>query len=95
MKKIIPLTLLLAFACEDNFKDNPESDLLFITSEGTFGDGNGSISVFQGNKKIQTIDNVGDVIQSLLIHQDKFQPPLQNDPWHFAFDAHLQVPSMR
>ena len=71
MKKIIPLTLLLAFACEDNFKDNPESDLLFITSEGTFGDGNGSISVFQGEEEIQTIDNVGDVVQSLLVHQDK------------------------
>ena len=71
MKKIIPLTLLLAFACEDNFKDNPESDLLFIASEGTFGDGNGSIAVFQGEEKIQTIDNVGDVVQSLLIYQDK------------------------
>ena len=71
MKKIIPLTLLLAFACEDNFKDNPESDLLFITSEGTFGDGNGTISVFQGEEEIQTIDNVGDVVQSLLVHQDK------------------------
>ena len=48
MKKIIPLMLLLAFACDDNFKDNPESYLVFIASEGTFGEGNGSISVFQG-----------------------------------------------
>ena len=56
MKKIIPLMLLLAFACDDNFKDNPESDLVFIASEGTFGDGNGSISVFQGEEKIQTIE---------------------------------------
>ena len=71
MKKIIPLMLLLAFACDDNFKDNPESDLVFIASEGTFGDGNGSISVFQGEEEIQTIENVGDVVQSLLIHQDK------------------------
>ena len=59
--------LLLAFACEDNFKDNSESDLVFIASEGTFGDGNGSISVFQGEEEIQTIENVGDVVQSLLI----------------------------
>ena len=72
MKYIIPLILLL-FSCEDNVTDNAESEefsLLFIASEGNFGSSNGSIEVFKGQEKIQTISNVGDVIQSILVFED-------------------------
>ena len=72
MKHIIPLILLL-FSCEDNVTENAESEentLLFIASEGNFGSSNGSIEVFKGQEKIQTISNVGDVIQSILVFGD-------------------------
>ena len=72
MKYIILLTLLL-FSCEDNLTENTESEdfsLLFIASEGNFGSGNGSIEVFKDKEKIQTVSNVGDVIQSILVFED-------------------------
>ena len=72
MKYIIPLTLLL-FSCEDNLTEDAESEelsLLFIASEGNFGSGNGSIEVFKDKEKIQTVSNVGDVIQSILVFED-------------------------
>ena len=65
------LTLLLfLFSCEDNVTEVGEFDLLFISSEGNFGAGDGSIEVFRGTEKIQTVENVGDVVQSILVHED-------------------------
>ena len=73
MKYLIPLILLLIFSCENNITENSESEefsLLFIASEGNFGSSNGSIEVFKGDEKIQTVNNVGDVIQSILVFED-------------------------
>ena len=71
MKHLMPLTLLLLlFSCEDNVTEVEEFDLLFISSEGNFGAGDGSIEVFKGLEKIQTVENVGDVVQSILVHED-------------------------
>ena len=78
MKYIIPLTLLL-FSCEDNLTENAESEefsLLFIASEGNFGSSNGSIEVFKDKEKIQTVSNVGDVIQSILVSGLRETPTL-------------------
>jgi len=72
MRYLIPIVLLL-FSCEDNITGNTESEkfsLLFIASEGNFGSSNGSIEVFKDEQKIQTVSNVGDVIQSILVFED-------------------------
>ncbi len=72
MKYIIPIFLLL-FSCEDNVTENAESQdfsLLFIASEGNFGSSNGSIEVYKEQEKIQTVSNVGDVVQSILVFED-------------------------
>ena len=45
-------------------------DLLFVACEGNFGSGDGSIEVFRGQEKIQTLNNVGDVVQSILVFED-------------------------
>ena len=55
-KLILFLSILtIHFNCEDVSinKDNNSKELLFIASEGNFGQGNGSISVFRENEKIQ------------------------------------------
>ena len=72
MKYLIPLTLLLLlFSCEDNLTELEEFDLIFISTEGNFGAGDGSINeVFKGLEKIQIVENVGDVVQSMLVHED-------------------------
>ena len=75
MKKIILLFFILAYSCEDNANDNDvvndNLNLIFIASEGSYGDSDGSITVFNNNEKIQTVENIGDVVHSILIHEDK------------------------
>ena len=69
----ILISLLFIFiSCDNSINKSPEitSRLLFIASEGNFGQGNGSISVFKDEKKIQSIDNIGDVVQSILVYDD-------------------------
>ena len=75
MKKITLLLFILAYSCEDNANDNDivndNLNLIFIASEGSYGDSDGSITVFNNNEKIQTVENIGDVVHSILIHEDK------------------------
>ena len=70
MKYLIPLISLLIFSCEDKINENEELNLLFVASEGNFGSSDGSIEVFRGKEKIQTVNNVGDVVQSILVFED-------------------------
>ena len=70
MKNIFLLLLLILFSCEDSINQEQNPSLTFISSEGTYGNGDGSISVFSNNEKIQTIDNIGDVVQSILVEDD-------------------------
>jgi hypothetical protein len=68
------ITLLFIFVGCDNSltksSDEDSSKLLFIASEGNFGQGNGSISVFKDGEKIQSLLDIGDVVQSILVHED-------------------------
>ena len=87
MKHLMPLTLLLLlFSCEDNVTEVEEFDLLFISSEGNFGAGDGSIEVFKGLEKIQTVENVGDVVQSILVHEDDLFVAVNNSHTIKKFD---------
>ena len=72
MKKLILFTIIFVIGCEDsnNHNENHNSNLLFVSSEGTYGNGDGSISVFYDNEMIQTVEEVGDVVQSLIVNND-------------------------
>ena len=61
----------MVIACEDNSQVVKNNELTFIATEGNFGSSNGAITVFNGNQQIQNIPDVGDVVQSLAIHNDK------------------------
>jgi len=71
MKNYVMIILLMVISCEDNLQVVKNNELTFIASEGNFGSSNGAITVFNGNKQIQHIRDVGDVVQSLAIHNDK------------------------
>ena len=65
--------LFISIGCENEKNEssnNNEMNLLFVASEGNFGQGNGSISVFDSDQKVQEILDVGDVVQSILIHEN-------------------------
>ena len=81
IKKILPMlfypifisVLFILIGCDNSINkstDEQTSHLLFIASEGNFGQENGSVSVFKDEQKIQSIDNIGDVVQSILVHDD-------------------------
>ena len=65
MKKVISLTFIILISCEDSIDQTQNSNLLFIASEGTYGNGDGSISVYSENEKIQTI-NVCNIVTRFL-----------------------------
>ena len=78
MKKTIFFLLILCFSCEDKTNNAQNSRFLIVASEGNYGDSNGSITMFNGDEKIHTIDNVGDVVQSILVHDDKLFVAINN-----------------
>lgn len=71
MKNKFILILFLFISCDNNSGFDNEKRLTFIASEGNFGSSNASISVFQGPKQIQKVSNIGDVIQSIKVYDDK------------------------
>ena len=67
------IALFISLGCENEKNESIESDktdLLFVASEGNFGEGNGSISVFDNDQKIQEILDIGDVVQSILVYEN-------------------------
>ena len=71
MKNKFILILFLFISCDNNLGFDNEKRLTFIASEGNFGSSNSSISVFQGPNQIQKVSNIGDVIQSIKVYDDK------------------------
>ena len=71
MKSIFIFMLFLFIACENNTGVDNDEKLTFIASEGNFGRSNASITVFQGPNQIQKVSNIGDVIQSIMVYDDK------------------------
>jgi hypothetical protein len=71
MKNKFIIILFLFISCDNNSGFDNEKRLTFIASEGNFGSSNASISVFQGPNQIQKVSNIGDVIQSIKVHDDK------------------------
>ena len=82
MKKSILLSLIIIMGCEDAKQKLVEGNqLVFVASEGNYLRDNGSISVFKGGKKIQQLENIGDVLQSIVVHNDKLIVAINNS--HF------------
>ena len=71
MKKLFLVLSVILAGCEDSNTKNESSDLTFVSTEGNFGSSNGSISVFRSGKLIQEIKDIGDVVQSILVHNEK------------------------
>ena len=82
MKKIVLLSVIIIMGCEDTKQELiEENQLIFVASEGNYGSSNGSISVFRNGEKIQKLENIGDVLQSIFVHKDKLIVTLNNS--HF------------
>ena len=78
MKRFYLLVAFLIISCEDNNTSTINQELTFISSEGNFGSSNASISVYKGEEEIQKIEDIGDVLQSILVHGNKLFAILNN-----------------
>ena len=78
MKRFYLLIAFLIISCEDKNTSTINQELTFISSEGNFGSSNASISVYKGDSEIQKIEDIGDVLQSILVHGDKLFAILNN-----------------
>ena len=75
MKRVvfILLALLLITACEDNptISDQQTTSWIFIANEGNFYESNGSISMIDDFGDVYEIENVGSIVQSLEVYENK------------------------
>ena len=75
------ITLLLLVGCSSNpIVDNTEqtTQWIFVANEGNFGASNGSISMINNNEEVYHIEEVGDVVQSLEVYEDKLIVEVNN-----------------
>ncbi len=71
-KKLLILLVLLSFGCEsDSEISYQDPDLIFVANEGKFGTSTGSITVINEYGILQTISELGDVVQSLQVYNNK------------------------
>ena len=72
---IISLALFIWTACDNSNStssdSDPNSSWIFVANEGNYGAGNGSVSMIDDKGQITTIDNIGDVVQSVEVYKNK------------------------
>ena len=70
MKKIILIITLFTISCS-NEDEMINSEWIFIACEGNYGSSNGSIYMVNQFGEMDSIPNLGDVVQSVEVHNDK------------------------
>ena len=72
MKKIslIFLITLSVVSCQIN-EEISNSEWIFIACEGNYGASNGSVYMINSFGEIDSIPNLGDVVQSVEVHENK------------------------
>ena len=72
---IISLALFIWTACDNSNSTSsdsePNSSWIFVANEGNYGTSNGSVSMIDDKGQITTIDNIGDVVQSVEVYKNK------------------------
>jgi len=92
MKKLILLLFIpLVFACssDDEYtNDDPDSSksFVFVACEGNFGASNGSIYYISNSGDISSVQNIGDVVQSLEVYNNKLFVIVNNSHKIMAYD---------
>ena len=87
---IIYYTLILftITSCSDNVSAdlNEEKTWVFVACEGNFGASNGSISMINELGEVYSVENVGDVVQSVEVYENKLFVIVNNSSLIKAYD---------
>ena len=76
MKKLLFLitAIFISFSCSNEALDENQNNVqsfVFVACEGNFGASNGSVHYFNQSGDIFSVDNIGDIVQSLEVYNDK------------------------
>ena len=71
MKKIILVFAFFVLLSCSNDNEISNSEWIFIACEGNYGASNGSVYMINSFGEIDSIPNLGDVVQSVEVHENK------------------------
>ena len=82
------IILLLLVGCTNPIVDTTKqtTQWIFVANEGNFGASNGSISMINNNDEVYHIEEVGDIVQSLEVYNDKLLVVVNNSHMIKVYD---------
>lgn len=91
MKKLLFLitAIFISFSCSNEALDENQNNVqsfVFVACEGNFGASNGSVYYFNQSGDIFSVDNIGDIVQSLEVYNDKLFVIVNNSHKIIAYD---------
>ena len=96
-KSIILIFISVYFSCNNDMVDNNESssrEFVFVACEGNFGASNGSIHYFNELGDVFSLNNLGDIVQSIEVYNNKLFVIVNNSHKIIAFDINENGLSM-
>ena len=94
MKKIILLFISIIILSCSNDDEISNSEWLFIACEGNFGASNGSVYMVNSFGEIDSIPNLGDVVQSVEVYENKLFVLVNNSHKLHVFDINYDGVSL-
>ena len=85
MKKLMLLLSVFIVSCSEN-DEIINSEWVFIACEGNYGASNGSVYMINQFGQIDSIPNLGDVVQSVEVHENKLFVLVNNSHKLHVFD---------
>ncbi len=91
MKKLLFLitAIYISYSCSDETlisNENSVESFVFVACEGNFGASNGSIHYFNQSGDAFSIDNIGDIVQSLEVYNNKLFVIVNNSHKILVYD---------
>ena len=90
MKKIIFFIAIFLVSCDIDSGDDliiPQSnEWVFVACEGNFGASNGSITMINNLGEVKSVNDLGDIVQSIEVYKNKLFVIINNSHKIMAFD---------
>jgi len=89
MKKLLFVLAFIGFVyCESDpvYESVPKDQWVFVACEGKFGASNGSIYMINQVGEIKSVENIGDVVQSIEVYKNKLFAIVNNSHKIMAYD---------
>ena len=90
MKKIIFFVAIFLVSCDLDSGDDliiPQSnEWVFVACEGNFGASNGSITMINNLGEVKSVNDLGDIVQSIEVYKNKLFVIINNSHKIMAFD---------